>query len=156
MKNAWPVKAQALGGRHKRTARTANHTLTRISTLIRSNTRSRMARKMYMDGRCINGCNAIYSSYAHGSKGIAIVSKNGDCAAAFEHVQGPESATLKNDLDSKAIPGQEDPYQNEWNDLIDAIRNDKPYNEVKRGVEASLVTQHGPHGGAHRPGNQFR
>ena len=36
-----------------------------------------------------------------------------------------------------------DPYQNEWNDLIDAIRNDKPYNEVKRGVEASLVTSMG-------------
>src|SRR5438034_5347127 len=24
--------------------------------------------KMYMDGRCINGCNAIYSSYAHGDR----------------------------------------------------------------------------------------
>ena len=32
---------------------------------------------------------------------------------------------------------------NEWNDLIDAIRKDKPYNEVKRGVEASLVTSMG-------------
>ena len=40
-------------------------------------------------------------------------------------------------------PGQKDPYQNEWDDLIDAIRNDKPYNEVKRGVEASLVTSMG-------------
>jgi hypothetical protein len=40
-------------------------------------------------------------------------------------------------------PGQEDPYQNEWNDLIDAIRNDKPYNEVQRGVEGSLVTSLG-------------
>jgi len=35
------------------------------------------------------------------------------------------------------------PYQNEWNALIDAIVNDKPYNEVKRGVEASLVTSMG-------------
>jgi hypothetical protein len=32
---------------------------------------------------------------------------------------------------------------NEWNDLIDAIRKNKPYNEVKRGVEASLVTSMG-------------
>jgi hypothetical protein len=31
------------------------------------------------------------------------------------------------------------PYQNEWEDLIEAIRSDQPYNEVKRGVEASLV-----------------
>ncbi len=31
----------------------------------------------------------------------------------------------------------------EWEDLVDAIRQDKPYNEVKRGAEASLVTSMG-------------
>ena len=35
------------------------------------------------------------------------------------------------------------PYQLEWNHLIEAIRTDKPYNEVKRGAEASLVTAMG-------------
>ena len=35
------------------------------------------------------------------------------------------------------------PYQNEWDDLMAAIVNNKPYNEVKRGVEASLVTSMG-------------
>ncbi len=45
--------------------------------------------------------------------------------------------------ESKGAPNERDPYQNEWNDLVDAIRNDKPYNEVKRGVEASLVTSMG-------------
>ncbi len=35
------------------------------------------------------------------------------------------------------------PYQLEWDDLIDAIRNDKPYNEVDRGAKASLVTSMG-------------
>jgi len=35
------------------------------------------------------------------------------------------------------------PYQLEWNDLLDAIRHDKPYNETKRGVEASVVTSMG-------------
>ena len=39
--------------------------------------------------------------------------------------------------------GEGSPYQNEWNDLVEAVRNDKPYNEVKRGVEASLVTSMG-------------
>ena len=34
-------------------------------------------------------------------------------------------------------------YQVEWDELIDAIRQDKPYNEVKRGAEASLVTSMG-------------
>ncbi len=42
------------------------------------------------------------------------------------------------------FPGQEpDPYQGEWDELIDAIRHDKPYNECKRGAEASLVTTMG-------------
>ncbi len=35
------------------------------------------------------------------------------------------------------------PYQLEWDHLIDAIRNDKPYNEVERGVKASIVTSMG-------------
>ena len=45
--------------------------------------------------------------------------------------------------ESKVKPDERNPYQIEWDDLIDAIRNDKPYNEVKRGVEASLVTSMG-------------
>ena len=44
---------------------------------------------------------------------------------------------------SKNIPGEEDPYNNEWNDLVEAIHNDKPYNEVPRGVAASVVTSMG-------------
>ena len=35
------------------------------------------------------------------------------------------------------------PYQLEWDDLIAAIRQDAPYNEVKRGAEASLITSMG-------------
>ena len=43
-----------------------------------------------------------------------------------------------------AFPQPEvNPYQLEWDDLIDAIRQDKPYNEVKRGAETSLVTSMG-------------
>jgi hypothetical protein len=38
---------------------------------------------------------------------------------------------------------EKSPYQLEWDDLIDAIRNNKPYNEAKRGAEASLVTSMG-------------
>ena len=30
----------------------------------------------------------------------------------------------------------------EWDDLIEAIRQDKPYNEAKRGAEGSLNCEH--------------
>ena len=35
------------------------------------------------------------------------------------------------------------PYQLEWDHLIEAIRKDRPYNEARRGAEASLVTAMG-------------
>ena len=43
-----------------------------------------------------------------------------------------------------AFPQPEpNPYQLEWDDLIAAIRDDTPYNEVERGVMASAVTSMG-------------
>ena len=38
---------------------------------------------------------------------------------------------------------EKNPYQLEWNNLIDSIKNDKPHNEVERGTQASLVTSMG-------------
>ncbi len=38
---------------------------------------------------------------------------------------------------------EKNPYQLEWDDFLDAIRNDKPYNELERGVMASAVTSMG-------------
>ena len=35
------------------------------------------------------------------------------------------------------------PYQLEWDELVDAIRTNTPYNEVDRGVKAALVTAMG-------------
>jgi hypothetical protein len=40
-------------------------------------------------------------------------------------------------------PPEADPYQLEWDTLLEAVRKDKLYNEVKRGAEASLVTAMG-------------
>ena len=75
MKNAWPVKAQALGGRHyKPNPDGAPYVDQNFDTYSVEYTFADGA-KMYMDGRCMNGCNDIYSSYVHGSKGMAIAAK---------------------------------------------------------------------------------
>ncbi len=143
MKNAWPVKAQALGGRHYRqspdgvTYIDQNFDIYSIEYVFDDGI------KLIVDGRCMNGCEPIYSSHIQGTKGMAIVSKHGD--------YGPPSSTYKGQLpkranmiwESKIPAGQENPYQNEWEDMVEAILADKPYNEVKRGVEASLVTSMG-------------
>jgi predicted dehydrogenase len=143
MKNAWPVKAQALGGRHYKTNPDGAPYVDQNFDSYSVEYTFPDGGKMIMDGRCVNGCNDIYSSYAHGSKGMAVVSKSNDCdgpSRTFK-TQNPSRSSMI--WESKAPAGQENPYQNEWNDLMDAIRNDKPYNEAKRGVEASITSSMG-------------
>jgi len=143
MKNAWPVKAQALGGRHYRqspegvTYVDQNFDTYAVEYTYADGT------KFDFDGRCMTGCMDQYYSYIHGSKGSAIASKNGDCGGPSTIFKGQTPKRSDMLWESKVNPGEEDPYQNEWNDLINAIRNDKPYNEVKHGVEASAVTSMG-------------
>jgi predicted dehydrogenase len=143
MKNAWPIKAQAVGGRHYR--HTAEGQLCVDQNFDSYSVEYTFAdgAKMYMDGRCINGCNDIYSSYAHGSKGMAIVSKANDCGLPSSIFKGQNAQRSNLLWTSKVAPEDQDPYTNEWNDLMDAIRNNKPYSEVERGVQASLVTSMG-------------
>jgi len=143
MKNAWPVKAQALGGRHYQTSPEGTPYVDQNFDTYSVEYTFADGARMIMDGRCINGCNDIFSSYAHGSKGMAIVAKASDCGAPSMIFKGqaPQRSNLL--WTSNVAPEEQDPYQNEWNDLMDAIRNDKPYNEAKRGVEASLVSSMG-------------
>jgi predicted dehydrogenase len=143
MKNAWPIKAQALGGRHYRQTGDGTPCVDQNFDSYSVEYTFADGAKMYMDGRCMNGCNDIYSSYAHGSKGMAIVAKANDCGFPSSTFKGQNPQRSNLIWTSKTIPGQMDPYTNEWNDLIEAIRNDKPYNEVERGVKASLVTSLG-------------
>ncbi len=138
MKNAWPVKAQALGGRHYRgDSVDQNFDLYAVEYTYADGT------KFYFDGRCMRGCRNIYSSYLHGAKGMAIVSKQGDCGMPSSTYKGQNPVRSDMIWQSKVNPDEANPYQNEWNDLIDAIRQDKPYNEAKRGAEASLVSSMG-------------
>jgi len=143
MKNAWPVKAQALGGRHYRqspegvTYVDQNFDIYAVEYTYADGT------TFNFDGRCMTRCNDIYSSYLHGTKGMAIVSKSSDCGMPSSIYRSLSPKRSDMTWESKVNPGEQDPYLNEWNDLIDAIRSDKPYNEVKRGVEASLVTSLG-------------
>ncbi len=143
MKNAWPVKAQALGGRHYKNDPNGNPYVDQNFDSYSVEYTFADGTKMYMDGRCMNGCNDIYSSYAHGSKGLAIVSKANDCGAPSMTFKGQNAQRSNMIWTSKVAPDETDPYLNEWNDLMEAIRDDKKYNEVHRGVQASLVTSMG-------------
>jgi len=143
MKNEWPVKAQALGGRHYKLSPEGVAYVDQNFDAYSVEYTYSDGSKFFFDGRCMSGCQEIYTSCLHGTKGIAIASKSGDCGlpSSIYKSQTPTAANLQ--WESKVSPDERDPYQNEWNDLIDAVRDDKPYNEVKRGVEASLVSSMG-------------
>lgn len=140
MKNAWPVKAQGVGGRHYRFTDDGTPFVDQNFDSYGIEYTFGDGAKLLFDGRCMTGAASIYSSHIHGTKGVAVASKGGDC--------GGPSSTCKGlaDLPANRIwhsTDSSDPYRNEWDDLMDAIVKDKPYSEVKRGVEASLVTSMG-------------
>jgi hypothetical protein len=140
MKNAWPVKAQALGGRHYRGDNVdQNFDNYAVEYTFADST------KLLLEGRCMYNCFPIYSSHVHATKGSAIVSKNGDYgggAPCFAY--NSQTQNKANLIWESKVPGDEkNPYVNEWNDLVSAIRDNVPYNEVKRAVEASVVTSMG-------------
>jgi predicted dehydrogenase len=142
MKDEWPVKAQALGGRHYRVSPEGVTYVDQNFDTYSVEYTYADGTKFFFDGRCIAGAEEIYSSYLHGTKGTGIASKHGDCGQPSSLYKG--QMTTANKFWESAVPKEEqDPYQNEWNDLVDAVRDDKPYNEVKRGVEASLVSSMG-------------
>ena len=139
MKNAWPISAHALGGRHyKHDSNGAPFVDQNFDSYAVEYTFADGA-TMYFDGRCVNGAAGIYSSYAHGTKGTAIVAKANDCGSPSAIYKGHHATgtPVWQSTDTS------NPYQNEWDELVSAIRTNKPYNEVKRGVEASIVTSMG-------------
>lgn len=136
MKDAWPVKAQALGGRHYR----GDYVDQNLDTYAVEYTYPD-GTKLFYDGRAMNGCHNEFASYAHGSKGCAIISSSSHTPGKVRTFKGQNFA--KSDMNWAFPQPEPSPYQLEWDDLIDAIRADKPYNEVKRGAEASLVTSMG-------------
>ena len=143
MKNAWPVKAQALGGRHyKKSPEGIEYVDQNFDTYSVEYTFPD-GTKFFFDGRCITGCYDNFSSFIHGTKGCAIVSKTGDCGGPSSTYKSQSPKSSDRIWTSKTPPGEENWYQNEWNDLMDAIRNNKPYNEVERGVIVSTVTSMG-------------
>lgn len=136
MKGAWPVQAQSSGGRHYR----GNNVDQNFDVYSTEYTFADGA-KLFLEGRCITGAYAEHSSTAHGTKGMAIISEKGHAPSLARIYRGHNKVAT--DLVWAYPQPEPRPYQLEWDDLIDAIRQDKPYNEVKRGVEASLVTSMG-------------
>lgn len=135
IKDAWPVEARASGGRHYR----GNFVDQNFDTYSVEYTFADGA-KLFLEGRNIPGCQQEFASFVHGTKGSGVISEKGHSAAGRIY-KGQDVTHGKPLWDAGG--NEPVPYQLEWEDFMDAIRHNKPYNEVKRGTEASLVTSMG-------------
>ena len=132
MKGVWPVRAGGSGGRSFRgNAVDQNFDHHNVEYTFADGT------KLFMHARNVSGCYGEFASYAHGTKGMAVISTYMHTPAKCRIYKGHN--VDKDDLVWAFPPPEPNPYQLEWDHLVEAIRQDRPYNEAKRGAEASLV-----------------
>lgn len=129
-KGAWPVSAQAMGGRcYAEAGNLFDHYAVEYTFADGA--------KLFAFSRHMNGCWQTYSDYAHGSQGSAVI---------MQDLSQPNPRIYKSqrmiDEDLVWSFGQPDPnpYQAEWQLLLDAIRQNTPHNEARRAGEAELAT----------------
>lgn len=143
MKDAWPVMAKAVGGRQYRNY-SGGHDIDQNFDHYAVEYTFADGAKLLLEGRNTPGCWHEFASYAHGTKGSAIISTSSHAPSRCRLFKTQNnSADNKSDVIWRAPRNEPDPYQLEWDHLLEAIRQDKPYNEAKRGAEASLVTAMG-------------
>ncbi len=140
MKNSWPVSAHAVGGRHfKRNNERVEFVDQNFDSYSVEYTYADGS-KLFFDGRCMHGARGVFQSFVHGTKGAAIAARSGDCggpAAIFS------DQNMSEDKQVWVSDDRSNPYQNEWDTLIDAIRTGKKRNETESGVYASAAASMG-------------
>ncbi len=130
-KNAWPVKAIGFGGRSE-------------PGLGGQMFDSWYAEFEFADGSHLathvatrNNCFNMYSDFAYGTKGSAVLMDN--LGQAKSRLYKSQTMVPENLL--WAYPDREpNPYQVEHDLFFDAIRNNKPYNEGHRACEANFAS----------------
>ena len=130
VKGAWPVEAQAMGGRcYPEAGNLFDHYT--VEYTFADGT------KLFAFSRHMQNCWSTYSDYAHGTKGSAVI---------MTDLSDPKPKLYKS---QKMVASEEiwryperdaNPYHAEWQVLLDAIRQDQPHNEARRAAEANMAT----------------
>jgi len=136
MKDAWPVKAEANGGRQMR-AKIDDQNFDNYSVEYTFADGT----KFFYFGRTIPKAESKFGLFGHGSKHAFQISGNGHHPARSAIFKGQEIDT-KNTVWT-ADKSETQPYRQEWMDLVEAVVKNTPYNEAVRGAQASLVTAMG-------------
>jgi predicted dehydrogenase len=132
IKDAWPVAAHGIGGRVANSPDCCQNLDSYSAEYTFAD-----GTKAIVDGRYIPNCHNEFATYVHGTK----------CAGQFcVWASSPiETRTYKDqriapDNVAWRSPPEVNPWQAEWNVLLDAIRNDRPHNEARRAAYADLAS----------------
>lgn len=138
MKDAWPVEAQASGGRHYKTDAQGRPYIDQNFDSYSVEYTFADGAKLFMEGRCMAGAHTQFASLAHGTRGSAVISTQGHAPSRcrLSSTQRPLATT---NITWRAAENEPDPYQLEWEHLMQSIRRGERHNEVRRGAEASLA-----------------
>ena len=128
-KGSWPVSAQGMGGRcYSEAGNLFDHYSVEFTFADGA--------KLFAFSRHMNGCWNEYADYAHGTKGSAVLMTN--LGTANPRIYKGQQMTEEN-LVWKLGTGEPNPYHEEWQVLLDAIRQDRPHNESRRAGMADLA-----------------
>ncbi|MHB1306289.1 MAG: Gfo/Idh/MocA family protein [Limisphaerales bacterium] len=128
VKNAWPVSVQGMGGRQVRTEpdQLFDHYFAEYT--FPDGTR------LAAQGRHIANCFDFFGDIIQGTKGSAVLGEGIPNPRLYKgHHQSPENLLWR----YRGEPY--DQYQYEHDLFFDAIRNDKPYNEVERSAKSCFT-----------------
>jgi predicted dehydrogenase len=128
-KGAWPVSAQGMGGRcHPEAGNQFDHYTVEYEFPDGA--------KLFAFSRHMKGCWDSYADYAHGAKGSAVIMSS--LADPKPRIYRGHKMT-RDALVWEYGMGDNNPYVEEMQLLLDAIRSDKPYNEARRAGEANVA-----------------
>jgi len=128
-KGAWPVSAQGMGGRcYEEAGNQFDHYTVEYTFADGA--------KLFAFSRHMNGCWDTYSDYAHGSRGSAIIMAN--LAQPKPRIYKSQNM-VQEDMIWEFGQNDSNPYVEEWQLLLDAIRQDTTHNEARRAGEAEIA-----------------
>jgi predicted dehydrogenase len=129
---AWPVSAHGIGGRAANSKDCSENLDSFCVEWTFPN-----GSKAYHTVRYIPKCEDEFATFVHGTKKAAQFS--GNVHAATVHTY-KDQRIGREFMDWQAPKEELTAWQLQWNDFLDAIRTDKPFNQAKRAAYSNLAT----------------
>ncbi len=121
VKNGYPVRAHGMGGCETRKGKDYGEIFDHHAVEFE-----------YADGsRCFSQCRHQLGCWNSVSEHV--IGTKGTCDVSSYTIRGPKAW-------ERRVKGDPDPYQQEHDDLFDAIRNNKPYNEAENGAKSTMTS----------------